>query len=140
MPAQYGQQAQSYDSSSDIGSTNSASKSKKKKNPSDKRNFFFSKNGGNSSQGKKGHESKNHDNETGGKLKLSNGNINASQEVDQEIPSRDKIVELLKTHKGSLHMQNYIKKASMANLNVIIESIKDDFGKLMTDSYANYFC
>ena len=84
-----------------MGSTNSASKSKKKKNPVDKRNFFFSKNGGNSSQGKKGHESKNHE-ETGGKLKTSTGNMNASQDLDQEIPSRDKIVELLKTHKGSL--------------------------------------
>lgn len=37
-------------------------------------------------------------------------------------------------------MQNYIKKTSVINLNKIIEIIKDDFGTLMTDSYANYFC
>jgi hypothetical protein len=44
------------------------------------------------------------------------------------------------SYKGSLQMQNYIKKTSVNNLNKIIELIKDDFGRLMTDSYANYFC
>jgi len=37
-------------------------------------------------------------------------------------------------------MQNFIKKTSVSSLNSIIDRIKEDFGKLMTDSYGNYFC
>lgn len=37
-------------------------------------------------------------------------------------------------------MQHFIKKAPVTSLNMIIEQVKDDFGKLMIDSYGNYFC
>jgi hypothetical protein len=37
-------------------------------------------------------------------------------------------------------MQDYLKKASMNSINLIIEKVKDDFGRLMTDLYGNYFC
>lgn len=33
-----------------------------------------------------------------------------------------------------------MKKAPINSINLIIENIKDDFGTLMCDSYANYFC
>ena len=57
-----------------------------------------------------------------------------------EVPFVGNLVSTLKTHKGSMHMQSFIKRASMNNLNVIIEEIKNSFGDLMTDSYGNYFC
>lgn len=65
-----------------------------------------------------------------------------SMEVDTglEIPHLHEIVDYLKSQKGSRHMQDYLKKASISNINVIIEKIKDDFGNLMADSYGNYFC
>jgi len=34
-------------------------------------------------------------------------------------------------------MQDFLKKASVNTINVIIERIKNDFGKLMADSYGN---
>jgi hypothetical protein len=37
-------------------------------------------------------------------------------------------------------MQEYLKKAPINSVNLIIEKIKDDFGKLMTSQYGNYFC
>ena len=37
-------------------------------------------------------------------------------------------------------MQEYLKKASINSVNLIIERIKDEFGRLMSDSYGNYFC
>jgi hypothetical protein len=37
-------------------------------------------------------------------------------------------------------MQDYLKKAPINCINLIIDRIKDDFGKLMSDSYGNYFC
>ena len=50
------------------------------------------------------------------------------------------MIDFLRTQKGSRHMQDYLKKTSLNNINVIIERIKNDFGKLMADSYGNYFC
>lgn len=37
-------------------------------------------------------------------------------------------------------MQEFLKKAPINSINLIIERIKEDFGKLMSDSYGNYFC
>jgi|LauGreDrversion4_2_1035121.scaffolds.fasta_scaffold185295_1 hypothetical protein len=37
-------------------------------------------------------------------------------------------------------MQDYLKKAPINCINLIIDRIKDDFGRLMSDSYGNYFC
>lgn len=37
-------------------------------------------------------------------------------------------------------MQEFLKKSSVSTINMIIERIKNDFGKLMADSYGNYFC
>jgi hypothetical protein len=74
------------------------------------------------------------------KLKGSIGSMSASIENDIEVPNLGKLVEILKTHKGSMQMQNFIKRASFNNLNTIIEEIKNDFGKLMIDQYGNYFC
>jgi len=37
-------------------------------------------------------------------------------------------------------MQEHLKKASVNGINLIIDRIKDDFGRLMSDSYGNYFC
>lgn len=38
-------------------------------------------------------------------------------------------------------MQDFIKKeATMDLINKIIDRIKNDFGRLMIDSYGNYFC
>ena len=38
-------------------------------------------------------------------------------------------------------MQLFIKKeANHDQINIIIERIKNDFGKLMIDKYGNYFC
>lgn len=61
-------------------------------------------------------------------------------ENDVEVPNLGKLVEVLKTHKGSMQMQSFIKRSSFNNLNMIIEEIKGDFGKLMIDQYGNYFC
>jgi hypothetical protein len=66
--------------------------------------------------------------------------LSASIENDIEIPNLGKLVEILKTHKGSMQMQSFIKRASFNNLNTIIEEIKSEFGKLMIDQYGNYFC
>ena len=37
-------------------------------------------------------------------------------------------------------MQDFLKKAHVNSINLLIDKIKDDFGKLMCDQYANYFC
>ena len=37
-------------------------------------------------------------------------------------------------------MQDYLKKAPINSINLIIENIKENFDRLMCDSYANYFC
>jgi len=37
-------------------------------------------------------------------------------------------------------MQDFLKKAPINSINLIIETIKENFGRLMCDSYANYFC
>lgn len=37
-------------------------------------------------------------------------------------------------------MQEHLKKAPINGINLIIDKIKDDFGRLMSDSYGNYFC
>ena len=37
-------------------------------------------------------------------------------------------------------MQEFLKNAPINSINLIIEKIKEDFGKLMSDSYGNYFC
>lgn len=37
-------------------------------------------------------------------------------------------------------MQDFLKKAPINSINLIIDKIKDDFGNLMSDSYGNYFC
>ena len=70
---------------------------------------------------------------------MNNGGASSLLEGD-EIPNLEKLVETLKTHKGSIQMQLYIKKTSVKSLNKIIEIIKGDFAELMMDSYANYFC
>ena len=38
------------------------------------------------------------------------------------------------------HRQEHLKKAPINGINLIIDKIKDDFGRLMSDSYGNYFC
>lgn len=50
-----------------------------------------------------------------------------------DIPHFEDIIEFLKTQKGSRQMQDYIKKAPINSINLIIEQIKEDFGKLMTN-------
>ena len=37
-------------------------------------------------------------------------------------------------------MQVYLKKAPINSINLIIENIIESIGRLMCDSYANYFC
>ena len=46
---------------------------------------------------------------------------------------RTKIVETVKTHKGSCAFQKFLEKVSINTLNMIIEEIKDDFGSLMSN-------
>lgn len=53
---------------------------------------------------------------------------------------KGKIVEIAKSHKGSLQLQNILKRTSVSNIGVIIEECKHSFGDLMMDSYGNYFC
>lgn len=57
-----------------------------------------------------------------------------------EIPHLQDLVDYLRSQKGSRHMQEYLKKAPINSISLIIERIKGDFGKLMADSYGNYFC
>lgn len=37
-------------------------------------------------------------------------------------------------------MQEFLKKAPINSINLIIDQISDNFGRLLCDSYANYFC
>lgn len=60
--------------------------------------------------------------------------------VEPEIPHFSDLAEYLCTQKGSRMMQDFIKKAPISVINLIIAKINDDFGKLMSDSYGNYFC
>jgi hypothetical protein len=59
---------------------------------------------------------------------------------DHDIPHFADLVDYLCTQKGSRMMQDYLKKAPINSINLIIENIKDNFDRLMCDSYANYFC
>jgi hypothetical protein len=64
----------------------------------------------------------------------------SSNSNSSEIPHLYDLIEYLCTLKGSRIMQEYLKKASINSVNLIIDRIKDDFGRLMSDSYGNYFC
>ena len=46
---------------------------------------------------------------------------------------------MLKTHKGSMALQGFIRKATLNNLNIIIDEIKSKLPELITNQYANYF-
>jgi len=59
---------------------------------------------------------------------------------DADIPHLGDLVEYLCTQKGSRMMQVYLKKAPINSINLIIENINNNIGRLMCDSYANYFC
>ncbi len=59
---------------------------------------------------------------------------------DADIPHLGDMVEYLCTQKGSRMMQVYLKKAPINSINLIIENINAHIGRLMCDSYANYFC
>jgi hypothetical protein len=37
-------------------------------------------------------------------------------------------------------MQNFVKKAPMNIIEMIIDEISQEFWQLLTDSYGNYFC
>ena len=64
----------------------------------------------------------------------------SNYEVDG-IPHLHNMYEYLISQKGSRDMQLFIKKeANHEQINIIIERIKNDFGKLMIDKYGNYFC
>lgn len=56
------------------------------------------------------------------------------------IPHFEDIISHIKTQKGSRQMQDFLKKASINQVSLIIEKIKGEFGDLMKDSYGNYFC
>ena len=57
-----------------------------------------------------------------------------------DYPFQGKILPNVKTHKGSLQMQNFVKKAPMNIIEMIIDEINQEFWQLLTDSYGNYFC
>ncbi len=59
-------------------------------------------------------------------------------EVD--IPHLGDLEDYLCSQKGSRMMQDFLKKAPINSINLIIEQINESFGRLMCDSYANYFC
>ena len=59
---------------------------------------------------------------------------------DPDIPHFADMADYLCTQKGSRMLQEYLKKAPINSINLIIENIKDNFARLMCDSYANYFC
>ena len=46
----------------------------------------------------------------------------------------------MKTHKGSINMQNFMKRANPALIDKIIDEIQEDIAFLLTDNYGNYFC
>jgi len=73
-------------------------------------------------------------------LSVIDGETNSSSSSSQEIPHFSELLDYLCTQKGSRHMQEHLKKASVNSINLIIDRIKDDFGRLMSDSYGNYFC
>lgn len=60
--------------------------------------------------------------------------------VEHDIPHFADLTEYLCTQKGSRMMQDFINKAPISLINLIVAKINDDFGKLMSDSYGNYFC
>jgi hypothetical protein len=66
--------------------------------------------------------------------------IRQHQIADIDIPHFADLADYLCTQKGSRMMQDYLKKAPINSINLIIENLKDGFGKLMSDSYGNYFC
>lgn len=51
-----------------------------------------------------------------------------------------RILETLKTHKGSVALQNTVNRGSYNMNSAIINEVKDSFGELMCDQYGNYFC
>ena len=59
---------------------------------------------------------------------------------DHDITHFADLTDYLCTQKGSRMMQDYLKKAPINSINLIIEKIKENFDRLMCDSYANYFC
>ena len=59
--------------------------------------------------------------------------------IEMEIPHKGELVKVLKTHKGSMSLQNFIKKATNKNLTDIINEISNKLPELITDMYANYF-
>lgn len=64
----------------------------------------------------------------------------SSNSNSSDIPHLFDLVEYLCTLKGSRIMQDYLRKATINSINLIIERIKDEIGRLMSDSYGNYFC
>ncbi len=57
-----------------------------------------------------------------------------------EIPHLSDLAAFLCTQKGSRILQDYLKKAPVNSINLIIEKMKDSFAKIMSDQYGNYFC
>ena len=56
-----------------------------------------------------------------------------------DIPYKGDLSRMLRTHRGSMSLQNFIKKASNSNLTSIIDEIRESLPDLIIDMYANYF-
>lgn len=79
---------------------------------------------------------------TGVSLQGSNSKMSQSSKTEEAGQGVDltRIIDTLKTHKGSVQLQSTVAKGSYNLNNAIINEIKDNFGELMCDQYANYFC
>lgn len=77
--------------------------SKKKKAGADKRSFFFGKSNQNAASNIKSRQPSESE-KASKQLKGSIGSLGASIENDIEIPNLGKLIEILKTHKGSMQM------------------------------------
>lgn len=66
----------------------------------------------------------------GHKMKLKSAASTRSFELNEFIGN---LVEILKTHSGSVKMQKQIANASFNDINMMIEEIKGDFAALMND-------
>jgi hypothetical protein len=57
-----------------------------------------------------------------------------------KIIGSKQLLDVLKTHKGSVKMQKCLDNLSPNDISYIIENIKDRFSELMINQYGNYFC
>jgi hypothetical protein len=63
----------------------------------------------------------------------SSSSINELVFGEDDYPYKNKLLEALKTHKGSINLQTFMRKASISSIELIIDEINEGFGSLMID-------